>query len=245
MGSVHEETQNMKLKYYFRGLGAGILFTAVVFSFIIIPKYKMTDDEIKDAAAELGMVDESKEELNIDAIKLTPTEASVVSVSPGVTPEGTNTVTPTNSESGTALTVTPIPSDASATSSGLTGEPTKEAAITPSVTPTVTPTVIPTKEPSATPVPATSTPAPATSTPVPVTDSGSDTGNSITVTIKSGMTSESFASLLYDKGLVDSASDFNRFMVTNDYANYIKVGTFVIPEGATYAQIAYIVTNIR
>ena len=39
----------MKLKYYLRGIGAGILFAALIFSFVVIPrKTKMSDEEVKE-----------------------------------------------------------------------------------------------------------------------------------------------------------------------------------------------------
>lgn len=44
----------MKLKYYLRGLGTGILFATVVL--IIAYSYKMSDGQIKERAKELGMV---------------------------------------------------------------------------------------------------------------------------------------------------------------------------------------------
>ena len=48
----------MKLKYYMRGLGLGIVVTAVIMSFIRQPE-KLTDTQIKLRALELGMVEKS------------------------------------------------------------------------------------------------------------------------------------------------------------------------------------------
>lgn len=50
----------MKLKYYLRGLGAGILFATIVL--FISYSYKMSDGQIKKRAEELGMVYAGKEE---------------------------------------------------------------------------------------------------------------------------------------------------------------------------------------
>ena len=44
----------MKLKYYLRGLGTGILFATVVL--LLAYSYKMSDGQIKERAKELGMV---------------------------------------------------------------------------------------------------------------------------------------------------------------------------------------------
>ena len=47
----------MKLKYYMRGLGIGILMTAIIMSVAYAGRDEMTDEEIKARAKELGMVE--------------------------------------------------------------------------------------------------------------------------------------------------------------------------------------------
>ena len=44
----------MKIKYYLRGLGTGIIFTAIVL--MIIYSYRTTDSKTMDRARELGMI---------------------------------------------------------------------------------------------------------------------------------------------------------------------------------------------
>ncbi len=46
----------MKLKYYLRGLGIGIFVTALIMTIVSSGKGAMTDTEIMERAAELGMV---------------------------------------------------------------------------------------------------------------------------------------------------------------------------------------------
>ena len=66
----------MKLKYYLRGLGIGVVVTAIIMSITSKP-VELTDAQIKMRAAELGMVEESvladlqaKEDAsNIDAVE--------------------------------------------------------------------------------------------------------------------------------------------------------------------------------
>ena len=48
----------MKLRYYLRGLGIGILVTAIIMSFVRKPE-KLTDAQIKLRAFELGMVEKN------------------------------------------------------------------------------------------------------------------------------------------------------------------------------------------
>ena len=87
----------MRLKYYLRGLGAGILFSVLVFAFIVGPKEaEISDEEIIQRAKQLGL-----REVNIDMEKLrdndgtgTPTPTSVPT--PTSTPTPTSVLTPTS-----------------------------------------------------------------------------------------------------------------------------------------------------
>lgn len=65
----------------------------------------------------------------------------------------------------------------------------------------------------------------------------------VTVEIKAGMWSEEIASTLYSLGLVDDAEKFDKFLCDNGYGSMIKVGSYKIPSGSTYTQIAEIITN--
>lgn len=47
----------MKLRYYLRGLGVGILVTAVIMTVALSKKQPMTDDEVIQRAKELGMIE--------------------------------------------------------------------------------------------------------------------------------------------------------------------------------------------
>lgn len=49
----------MKLQYYLRGLGIGILVTAMIFCVLPGEKESLSDDEIRARAVELGMVESS------------------------------------------------------------------------------------------------------------------------------------------------------------------------------------------
>ncbi len=71
----------MERKYYLRGLGIGIVMTAIIMGIALSGNHKMTDEEIIARAKELGMVedtylsdlDDSKqqEEQNIDCLLYT------------------------------------------------------------------------------------------------------------------------------------------------------------------------------
>ncbi len=106
----------MKLKYYMRGLGIGIVLTTLILT-ISNPKEKLTDTEIIKRAKELGMVE--KQEVEDKALgelleknKVTTEPSAAPTKAPEATPEPTSEPT---------LTPTPSP------------EPTQEPTPTPTV----------------------------------------------------------------------------------------------------------------
>ena len=64
------------------------------------------------------------------------------------------------------------------------------------------------------------------------------TGKVVTFKITGGESSYKVAENLYRAGLIDNPSEFNTYLEQNGYDNTIHVGSFNIPEGATYEQIA-------
>ena len=113
------------------------------------------------------------------------------------------------------------------TASQITGEPTKgaEMELTQKPTQEPVPTQEPTKEPTQIP----------TEEPV--------SSEKKVLTIVSGMWSDKVASELQAMGLVESASEFDQYLISNGYADKIVVGTFEIPAGASYDEIARIITS--
>ena len=80
----------MKLQYYLRGLGIGIIVTAIIMGISLGGKKEsLSDEEIKARAAELGMIENTV----LVTAEATPTEEAAASVTP--TGEPTITVTPT------------------------------------------------------------------------------------------------------------------------------------------------------
>lgn len=68
----------MKLKYYMRGLGIGIVVTALLMGFAISKqKEPMTDEEIKQRALEMGMIEQNgvlADDLGADETESVPEE---------------------------------------------------------------------------------------------------------------------------------------------------------------------------
>lgn len=202
----------MKLKYYLRGLGIGIIVTAILMGSAAKDKEELTDAEIKARAAELGMV-EQKVLSDIEG-----TTAPKNTEAPSLTMEPENT---------TSLKPTPEPTE------GPTAEPTEQPT-EPTAEPTAEPTEQPMPEPTAEPT------AEPTEQPQDTTQTNAET---MTVIIRSGETSWSISQTLFDLGMVESASDFDRYLCQNGYDKTIRIGTFEIPKGATYSEIAQIIAR--
>lgn len=218
----------MKRKYYMRGLGVGVLVTALLCA-VAFPKQKksMTDEQVIARAKELGYEKKDGGVTPEDIDKLKENEKSTGTPGP--------TDTPTTIPEGP----TPFP------------EPTPEAPQPPeqpekptSPTPgaeklTGTPKPTPTNTPKPTSA-KTPTPKPkATSTPKPT--AGAD--GKISVKVEKGMTARKVAERLESVGIIADAEDFIKYLVKEKLADSINVGTFSIPKGAGYSEIGKILTK--
>lgn len=191
----------MKLKYYLRGLGTGILFATLVL--FISYTYHNTDAQVKKRAKELGMIETTESASNLENIT---TKAENDTSSGDTKPEDN-----TKSE-GDTTTKTADDETKSTTAS----ETTKSEQNT-------------------------TTPQAAT-----VTETTSTIDNIQTqfeFSIVSGMNSQQVAGILQSIGAIDSATSFDQYLVQNGYADRIKVGNFKIQAGASYADIAILITN--
>lgn len=74
---------------------------------------------------------------------------------------------------------------------------------------------------------------------------GSQTSNKAIITIESGDVSRIVSAKVFEAGLVDSADEFNSYLGEHGYANLLQPGTYEITKGATFRQIAVILTTRR
>lgn len=216
----------MKRKYYMRGLGIGVIITAIVFT-VAAPKkeVKMSDDEVIARAQELGYTKEKQSVTPDDIDKIKEKEQitgdATVTDEPEATPEGTPgpTMSPVPTPAPPDKPEEPDKPDAPAT-------PTAAAKATSTPKPTATTAAKPTatQKPALTP----------TKTPVVTSD---------TIKVEKGMTATKVAGLLVDIGAVSEPTDFVAYLRRNNLTDFINIGTFTIPEGATYEEIARILTQ--
>ena len=99
----------MKLKYYLRGLGIGILVTTVILSLAGVGRKNMTDEEVVKRAKELGMVESTQlsdlpDQTKTDEVR--PTEPGI-SLQPETSEPEESASTPETPEASEETTTTP------------------------------------------------------------------------------------------------------------------------------------------
>ena len=210
----------MKLKYYLRGLGIGILITTVILSLAGIGRKNMTDEEVVKRAKELGMVESTLLSDLPDQTKaeeVRPTEPETLEPETSLQPETSeqeNSAEPETSEPETSEPeVSPEP---------------EETASTPE-----------------TPAAPEETPVAPEETPVSPEDGNPDTpaGETVTLVIGRGESSTTVSKNLKKAGIVEDAAAFDRFLCNNGYDKKIITGTYEIPYGASEEEIAKIITR--
>mgnify|MGYP000317952822 CR=1 FL=1 len=124
----------MKLKYYLRGLGVGIVVTAVILTIANHLGNKMSDEDIIKRAAKLGMVMKEDESL------FPPTEPETTTpepTSPSPTEQDTTAVKPAEPETTTLEPTTPVPTEPE-TTTPVPAEPQTSGVVIHTATITVT-----------------------------------------------------------------------------------------------------------
>lgn len=124
----------MKLKYYLRGLGVGIVVTAVILTIANHLGNKMSDEDIIKRAAKLGMVMKEDESL------FPPTEPETTTpepTSPSPTEQDTTAVKLAEPETTTPEPTTPVPTEPE-TTTPVPAEPQTSGVVIHTATITVT-----------------------------------------------------------------------------------------------------------
>lgn len=71
----------------------------------------------------------------------------------------------------------------------------------------------------------------------------SDSNGKVRFEIGGGEYSDVICKKLQQANLVDSAEEFNKFLITNNYDNLILPGVYAIPKGSSYEEIAKLLTT--
>ena len=175
----------MKLKYFLRGLGIGILFTALVLC--ISYRSENSDSSVIERARKLGMEFPEK----------TPDTLLKPSASPDTAASGQAVKTPTATPGKTASS---------------TAIPTSKA--------TAEPTIKPTEKSTEKP-----------------------TGKVHTFTVRSGLLSSSVSREMKEAGIIKDADAFDEYLEKSGMGRKVLAGKYKIPVGASYEEIARIITK--
>lgn len=214
----------MNLKYYLRGLGVGIVVTSLILGIGLgSRKETLSNEEIKERARELGMVEESITVAEAAAQKEEEAQEAEVTVAP---------VPEENAESDAEPIVNAEPEVSSEPAVSTGAAP--EASEKPNV--------------SAASEPAASTAAEAGATPEagvkPVADEAEeDNGTApekeiVDITINPGEGSYVISQKLEQSGLIDDAAEYDVYLCDNGYHTKLRAGVHKIPMGSTREEIA-------
>lgn len=212
----------MERKYYLRGLGLGIVVTAVIMGIALSGPRKMTDEEIIQRAKELGMVEDTyladvgadeeqtQGEQNIEDID--PAELPAVTQEPESQPvKPEEDLEPAGEE--LPSVAEPVEIELPETESAAEGPASEE------------------------------TPEENTNEMTRQDDTPSSSVKIETITVVSGDGSYTVARKLKEAGVVMSAETFDTYLCEKGYDKRLRTGTFRIPADASDEQIARIITG--
>lgn len=218
----------MKLKYFLRGVGMGIIITTLILMIGFNTKGKMTDDQIINRALELGLVYSS----NSDGLELATATVAEPSSSSQAETNAAQTTATQSAEAQTTATETTT-AENTTTEAVTTETATTEAATTETATTEAATTEAATIE----------TYVAETTTEKPV--SVETTAESYTFSIQGGTSSYRVAVDLYEHGMVDNPDTFDEYLENTGYSNIIRIGQFTVTRGMSYEDIALIITGRR
>lgn len=228
---------------YLRGLGLGMIVTALVLSFGVKSENKtMTDAEVRARAKELGMVEESeklkdavsKEAVNGEEAAAEVTDsanedepAEEVTEPNEVKADGTD-----KSEEPAEVKKPEAAKDDAGKPEAVTEEPVKESSPEEKVEDDKDAAEIDNKKEE---------------TKEAVRDEKKSEDDkskkSYSLKIERGYSSDRVAGILEDAGVIDNAAAFDRYLCSNGYDKKISVGSYQIPAGADYSTVAKLITN--
>lgn len=203
----------MKLKYYLRGIGIGIIVTAIILSIVngvSNSSNKMTNPQIVERAKELGMV--TKDEYDIVKQDLNTAKSDIDDLKAELTKADTKEKKESDDGSNDSEETQADAKSTDESKSEKTDNKSSDEEKTNS------------------------------SDKAKLTDP-SQMAKDISFTISSGMGSEDVAKVLEKKGIIVSASEFNKYLVESGNANYLQIGEFKADEGESYDSIISKITK--
>lgn len=229
----------MRLKYFLRGVGIGILVTTIILTVTHSSERRMSDSEVIDRAIELGMSFSASHSGQQSSTE----EASSEESSAGQENSGDDVTDDLQHESEAETEMwSQSPSE---TASELAGDgealPGKESeAVTGMTTQATTETTETTETIETTEI--TETAETTTELTTEIENAGSAAGimnNEVTCTINitKGMSSRTVCDMLKQNGIIEDAADFDRYLIKTGYDDKIRVGEVEVNSGMTYEEL--------
>ena len=251
---------NTKIRFYIRGLGIGILVTALILIAVNLKNNKgqMTDAEIKERAAALGMVDGNSYSLTDAASAMNAEKEDAAETGEHETDElkevnpeeGTASGEKTEEEAGSETeaeeTKTEETEAEEVKAEETKPEETEAEEVKPDETKVEEAGLEETKAEETKPEETKSeeTKPEETKTEEPAAgETKPAEGSKVTISIARGAASETAAATLAGAGLIEDAADFNSYMIRNGYDRRIHPGTFEILMGSSYEEICKIIAG--
>ncbi|WP_167956847.1 endolytic transglycosylase MltG [Anaerosporobacter faecicola] len=214
----------IKLKYFIRGLGVGIVFTALIMSISlqnsrsrIRRESTLSKEEIIEKAISYGMVEANQEDNTSTDLSENPTDDTSVTNSKEeiVVQQDENTSDSEKSEDD-KKEADPMENDNSTEDGSIDKESTEAG------------TQVTTEEDT---------------TADKDKNSSVVTIDYIPIEITAGMTATSVSTMLKEKGIIEDADEFRTYMSEQGYSGKIHTGEYLIPVNATYKKIANIISK--
>ncbi len=220
----------MKIRYYLRGLGLGILVTAIFFMVSGKNSRPMSDEMIKARAKELGMSE------SVVLSELSTEEETVEKIAEEIVTKEEAVVEQTEVDSTVAeeTVAEEVTSEETVSEETEAEEPSSEEAVSEEST-----------EETVVEVPSQSSD---TEEAKPESESPENTASNtepVTVTVNRGEGSDTVSRRLQEAGLVADAHEYDKYLMANGYDKRIGAGEHVIPAGATWEDIAKTLCNMK
>ncbi len=219
----------MKFKYYMRGAGIGIIAATAVLSAAFLFQDNISDAEVIQRAMELGMVMEEG----------TPQTLGELSKQNGAQQ---NTLPGNADRNAAAASQAPDTKDGTESNNHASGQDTSIDKDTDKDTDTSADTDTDIDVDTAIDVD-TDVDKNTDSKKNHAKGSSSNKSEKITVTIVGGDVSRTVSAKVFEAGLVDSADEFNDYLGSHDYDNALQPGTYEVEMGASFKEIAEILTK--
>lgn len=247
----------MKFKYYLRGAGIGIIVTTIILSAASLFQDNMSDAEIIQRAMDLGMVMEEGSSGTLADMPGQEGQSSNANTTPDDGQNASDDSQPSASDDDRTST-----SDDGQSIVSDDGQNTDDPADAPDSGQSTDSTG------SAEGPDGTDAQGDGAAQPGTPAEDGKDAGDGgdhtgqekdrtqsadrkkqdeeekkITLKVEGGDVSRAVSQRAFEAGLVSNADEFNQYLGDNGYANFLQPGTYHIKKGATFEQIAEILTN--